>query len=195
LVKVLVVNNYPGRERVVALERCLQKNGAEIVPADLRDVSPGRFDSCDGVVLSGSPDMMSNPKIIMKFQQEADAVLESKAPIFGVCFGHQLVAHAYGAQVVKDAREVKEMVETTVLREDPLFARLPKSLVLMESRYEVVKSLPDGFSRLARSATSKIAAMKHPTRILYGVQFHPERFTKAHPEGDRVLGNFVRMLR
>jgi GMP synthase (glutamine-hydrolysing) len=92
-------------------------------------------------------------------------------------------------------REVKELVKTTVLKEDPLFAGLPRSLMLMESRHEVVKSPPKGFSRLARSATSSISAMKHPSRLLYGVQFHPERFTKAHPEGDRVVGNFVRMLR
>ena len=195
MVRVLVVNNYPGRERVEALERCLRGNGAEVVPAELEEVSPGRFDSYDAVALSGSPDMMTRPRTLSKFQPEVDAVLDSKAPILGVCFGHQLIAHAFGGGVVKDKRGVKEMVETTVLKEDPLFEGLPASLVLMESRYEVVKSLPDGFSLLARSATSKIAAMKHPSRLLYGVQFHPERFTKKHPDGDWVVGNFVRMLR
>ena len=195
MVRVLVVNNYPGRERVVALERCLEGNGAEVVPAELKGVSPRRFDWYDAVVLSGSPDMMTRPTTVSKFRPEVDAVLESKAPVLGVCFGHQLIAHAFGAEVVKDKRDVKEMVETTVLQDDPLFEGLPRSLMLMESRYEVVKSPPDGFSLLARSATSRIAAMKHPSRLLYGVQFHPERFTKKHPEGDRVVGNFVRMLR
>jgi len=195
LVRVLVVNNYPGRERVAALERCVEGNGAEVVPAELKDVSPRRFDRYDAVVLSGSPDMMTRPTTVSKFRPEVDAVLESKAPVLGVCFGHQLIAHAFGAEVVKDKRDVKEMVETTVLQDDPLFEGLPRSLMLMESRYEVVKSPPDGFSLLARSATSRIAAMKHPSRLLYGVQFHPERFTKKHPEGDRVVGNFVRMLR
>ena len=195
MVRVLVVNNYPGRERVVALERCLRGNGADVVPAELEDVSTGRFNSYEAVVLSGSPDMLTLPRTVLKFRQEVDAVLDSKAPVFGVCFGHQLIARAFGGEVVKDGRGVKEMVETTVLKEDPLFDGLPGSLMLMESRHEVVKSPPDGFSLLARSATSRIAAMKHPSRLLYGVQFHPERFTKKHPEGDRVVGNFVRMLR
>jgi GMP synthase (glutamine-hydrolysing) len=195
LVRVVVVNNYPSRERVETLERCLQGNGAEVVSAELPDVSSRRFDSYDGVVLSGSPDMMTDPRTVAKFHSEVDAVLDSKAPIIGVCFGHQLIAHAFGAEIMKDTREVKELVETTVLKGDPIFDGLPKSLMLMESRYEVVKSLPKGFSLLARSATSRIAAMKHPTRLLYGVQFHPERFTRRHPEGDRVVGNFVRMLR
>ena len=195
MVRVLVVNNYPTRERVVTLERCLKENGAEVVPVEMEQVSAAGFDSSDGVVLSGSPAMMSEAKTISKFQPEADAVLDSKAPILGVCFGHQLVAHAFGAQVVRDGRHVLEMVKTTVLKEDPLFDGLPRSLMLTESRYEVVKSLPEGFTLLARSATSRIATMKHRSRLLYGVQFHPERFTKEHPEGTRVVGNFVRMLR
>ena len=195
MVKVLVVNNYPDRERVVALERCLRKNGAEVVPGVLKGVSAEKFESYDAVALSGSPDMMTSPKTVSKFQPEGDAVLDSKVPILGVCFGHQLIAHAFGGKVVKDKQGVKEMVETTVLKEDPLFEGLPRSLMLMESRYEVVKSPPTSFSLLARSATSRIAAMKHPSRLLYGVQFHPERFTKEHPEGDVVIGNFVRMLR
>jgi len=180
---------------VDTLERCLKENGAEVVPIELERVSAAKFDSSDGVVLSGSPAMLSEAKTIPKFQPEAEAVLDSDAPVLGVCFGHQLLAHAFGAEVVRDSRHVLEMVKTTVLKEDPLFQALPRSLMLMESRYEVVKSLPDGFTLLARSVTSRIATMKHPTRLLYGVQFHPERFTKQYPEGDTVIGNFVRMLR
>jgi GMP synthase (glutamine-hydrolysing) len=195
MVRVLVVNNYPSRERVGTLEKCLKGNGAEVVPVELEGVSAARFDSSDGVVLSGSPAMLTDARTIPKFQPEVDAVLDSQAPVLGVCFGHQLLAHAFGAEVVRDGRHVLEMVETTVLKEDPLFDGLSKSLMLVESRYEVVKSLPEGFTLLANSATSRIAAMKHPARLIYGVQFHPERFTKEHPEGDKVVGNFVSMLR
>jgi GMP synthase (glutamine-hydrolysing) len=195
LVRVLTVNNYPSRERAATLEKCLEGNGAEVVPVGLEGVSTARFDSCDGVVLSGSPAMMTEAGTISKYQPEMDAVLGSETPVLGICFGHQLLAHAFGAEVVRDTRHVQEMVRTTVLREDPLFDELPRSLLLMESRYEVVKSVPDGFALLASSTTSRIATMKHPTRLLYGVQFHPECFTKEHPDGDRVVGNFVRMLR
>jgi len=195
LVKVLVVNNYPTRERVETLERCVRGNGAEVVSADWSEASAMDFDSSDGVVLSGSPAMLTGARTMSRFQHEVDAVLDSEVPVLGVCFGHQLLAQAFGGQVVRDGRHVLAMVKTTVLKEDPLFDWLPRSMMLMESRYEVVKSLPDGFTLLARSATSRIATMKHPTRLLYGVQFHPERFTKQHPEGSAVVGNFVRMLR
>ena len=195
MVRVLVVNNYPTRDRVLTLERCLKGNGAEVDPLELGSVSPAKFDSHDGVVLSGSPAMLSEARTVSKFQPEMDAVLESKSPIIGVCFGHQLLACAFGEEVVRDNKHVLEMVKTTVLEEDALFEGLPRSLMLMESRYEVVKSLPDGFTLLARSTKSRIATMKHPTRLLYGIQFHPERFTREHPDGNAVIGNFVRMLR
>ncbi|MDG6993544.1 MAG: hypothetical protein JRN36_01420, partial [Nitrososphaerota archaeon] len=104
-------------------------------------------------------------------------------------------ALALGAGVVKDKRHVLEMVNTTVLGDDPLFEGLSRSLVLFESRYEVVKSVPEGFTLLARSDTSAVAAMKHRRRALYGVQFHPERFTADNPDGDKVVANFIGLLK
>ena len=195
MVNVLVVNNYPTNERVETLERCVRGNGAVVTSCDWSEASAEKFDVHDGVVLSGSPAMLTDEKTIPKYKREADAIVESKVPVLGICFGHQLMASAFGAQVIKDRRHVLEMVKTTVLAEDPLFKGLPRSLMMLESRYEVVRSLPDGFGLLARSATSKIAAMKQSRRPLYGLQFHPERFTKDHPEGDAVVGNFVRSLR
>jgi GMP synthase (glutamine-hydrolysing) len=195
LSKVLAVNNYPSRERFERLESCLDLNGANVTSTDWNRVSAKKFDSFDGVVLSGSPDMMSETRTQTKFQDEIDAMIDSRVPILGVCFGHQMMAHAFGSEVVKDGRHVLEMVKTTVIRDDPLFAGLPKSLMLLESRHEVVRSLPRGFALLARSETSEIATMKHTTRILYGVQFHPERYTKEYPDGSRVVANFLRLLK
>ena len=195
MVRVLAVNNYPSRERFLRVERCLKGNGADVVSADWSEASASRFESSDGVVLSGSPDMMSDGKTVSKFRREMDAVTDSRVPVLGICFGHQMMARAFGAEVVKDGKAVLGMVETRVLADDPLFQGLPRSLMLLESRHEVVKSLPKGFSLLARSATSDIATMKHRTRPLYGVQFHPERYTKENPDGNKVVANFLALLK
>ena len=189
------MNNYPTRERFERLEGCLKDNGASVTSIDWDRASPHLFDSFDGVALSGSPDMMSEEKVQEKFRSEIEAILDSRVPVLGVCFGHQMMAHAFGAEVVKDGRHVLEMVETRVPAEDPLFDGLPKSLMLLESRHEVVKSLPKMFRLLASSDTSEIATMKHSTRPLYGIQFHPERYTKENPDGNGVVGNFVRILK
>lgn len=195
LTRVLAVNNYPRRDQSGRLAGCIRESGAEVTTIEPGEASRSRFGEFDGVVLSGSPDMWTDGATAGRFEAEVRAVTESAVPVMGVCFGHQLIARAFGAEVVRDAREVKEMVRTSVLSEDPLFEGLSRSLVLRESRYEVVKSLPPGFSLLARSEASAIAAMKHDRRLVYGVQFHPESYTADHPEGRMVVGNFVRLLR
>lgn len=195
MVRVLTVNNYPTPERFERLRQCVEGNGAAVTSVEWDGLSRGMFDSFDGVVLSGSPDMMSEEKTRAKFRRESEAILGSKVPVLGVCFGHQMMARAFGAEVVKDGKHILDMVETKVLAEDPLFEGLPRSLMLLESRHEIVSSLPGGFRLLARSATSEIAAMRHEKRPLYGVQFHPERYTKENPEGNTVVGNFVRILK
>jgi len=194
LASVLAVNNYPTRERFERLEKCLMDNGAKVTSVDFDSVSPRLFGQFDGVALSGSPDMMSEDRVAAKFSKEMDAIVDSNVPVLGVCFGHQMMARAFGSEVVKDGRHILEMVQTKVLAEDPLFAGLPRPMMLLESRHEIVKTLPPGFRLLATSATSEIATMKHLTRPLYGVQFHPERYTKDNPDGNTVVGNFVRLL-
>ena len=194
MARVLAVNNYPTRERFERLERGLRAAGAEVTSADWTSASSKRFNSYDGVVLSGSPDMMSTEKAQRKFSGEVDAIRDSKVPLLGICFGHQMIAHAFGSRVVQDRENVIRMVPTTVVSKDNLFVGMRSSLMLLESRHEVVESLPDGFRLLAKSEVSEVAAMRHPTRPIFGVQSHPERYTAENPDGITVLGNFVRAL-
>lgn len=194
LVKVLAVNNYPNLERFDRLRSCVEHNGAEVKAVDWREASHRLFDSYDGVILSGSPDMMSNEATQTKFAAEVEAVRGSSVPILGVCFGHQAIAHAFGTGVVEDRENVLKFVRTTVLESDPLFKGLPREIMLLESRREIVRELPVGFRLLATSETSKLAAIKHPTRLVYGVQSHPERYTAENPGGDLLVRNFLALL-
>lgn len=193
--KVLAVNNYPTRERFERLERGVRDAGADVTSIDWPSPSSKRFGSYDGVVLSGSPDMMSQEKVQRKFANEVDAIRDSQVPVFGICFGHQMIAHAFGSRVVQDRENVLRMVPTRVLAPDPLFAGMKSSLMLLESRHEVVESVPEGFKLIAKSDTSDVAGMRHPTRPIFSLQSHPERYTSENPDGSTVLGNFVKSLR
>lgn len=195
LIKVLAVNNYPTPERFERLRRCLEENGAEVTPIDWSESSASRFDEFDGVALSGAPDMLSKESTQAKFQAEVDAILRTKVPVLGVCFGHQMMAHAFGSRVIEDGEHVLRFVKTEPVVKDPIFDGISSPAMLLESRHEIVEALPESFQLLATSETSRIAAMKHSKRPLYGVQFHPERYTSESPDGFRVVGNFVRMLR
>jgi GMP synthase (glutamine-hydrolysing) len=195
LVRVLAVNNYPTTERFERLRKSLAENGAEVTSTNWAGTRASRFNEFDGVALSGAPDMMSEESTQRKFRAEVDAIRDSHVTVLGVCFGHQLMAHAFGSRVVKDKENVLRFVKTTALVRDPLFSGLPQNMMLLESRQEVVQTLPAGFQLIARSETSPIAAMKHETRPLYGVQFHPERCTPDNSAGNKVMRNFVNLLR
>ncbi len=157
------------------------------------DSSAAKFDEFDGVVLSGSPAMLSGAGSETPYLGEMDAISGSTVPILGICFGHQLMSMTYGSKVVMAPSPTKRFVSTEVLWKDRLFSGLPKRISVFESHHEVVESVPEGFVLLARSPTSPIAAMKHRERPLFGVQFHPERNTPEKPDGDVFVGNFVQV--
>jgi GMP synthase (glutamine-hydrolysing) len=194
LVSVLAVNNYPSTDRFERLRSCLEEGGASVTVADRASCSVAQFDSFDGVALSGSPDMLSDSSVVKKYMTELDAIRKADVPILGVCFGHQLIAIAFGSEVVKAREPVQEFVNTELLVPDPLFEGLPASSMLLESRHEIVKSLPDDFILLARSDKSPIAGMKHRVKPLYGVQSHPERYTLDNPAGKQLVRNFIETL-
>ncbi len=194
MVKVLAVNNYPSIDRFDRLRDSLASNGAKVTSADWHEASASRFDEFDGVVLSGSPDMLSEQSVRAKFAKEIEAIVETRSPLLGVCFGLQLIGCAFGSKVVKNGPMIREYVDTEVLLPDELFAGLPRTIRVFESHEEVVQPLPRGFVLLARSKTSPIAAVRHSARAIRGLQFHPERNDADAPHGKTVLANFVKGL-
>ncbi len=77
------------------------------------------------------------------------------------------------------------------VRKDPLFKGLPKNLLMRCSHSCEVKKLPRDFELIASSAHCKIEGMRHKTKTLYGVQFHPEAFAAPYFHGRTLLENFA----
>lgn len=132
-------------------------------------------------------------------------------PMIGFCGGHQLIAHAYGAEIgpmrslrasEPDARPdfgsgfFKEsgFLPVRVVAEDELFAGLPSEISVCEEHYWEVKALPEGFVLLAATESCRVQAFRLGSRLVYGTQFHPERFDDAHPEGGMLLRNFFAQI-
>jgi GMP synthase (glutamine-hydrolysing) len=84
-------------------------------------------------------------------------------------------------------------VEVQVLKEDEILRGLPPKFKTWASHMDQVIELPQGFEVLARSNVCEIEAMKHLTRPLYGVQWHPE---VVHTDyGAQLLDNFIALCR
>jgi GMP synthase (glutamine-hydrolysing) len=132
-----------------------------------------------------------------------EVIKKAPQPMLGVCGGHQQIALAFGAPIdlmgrlepgegYEGAKRERGYfpVETSGAG---IFKNLSKEITVWHSHFDEVKKLPRGFRRTASNETCNIQAMEHAERPLFGVQFHPELFDEAHPDGQKVLDNFLRM--
>jgi len=116
-----------------------------------------------------------------------------KMPTLGICFGHQLFARVFGAEVLSG--ELIERYETVIVTEKvPLFQDLSPEAEFLESHREYVDFHSverAGWRVVAQSASCAVEAMHHPTRPVFGVQFHPER---SGPNGQKLFDNFYNRI-
>jgi len=201
---VLLVNNYLSRPEakirryVEALEAI---SDAELQVVRFCDVGPELWAELEGqveaVVLSGSEACLSRLGDRAFFEQEAAFVRLAEVPVLGICFGHQLIAWAFGAEVISLPKPLTEPKEVVVEVPDRIFAswRPGDKLYVAEWHQDAVEALPPGFVRLATSGFCRVEAMMHLRRPIYGVQFHPERRPGDWPgeswDGLQVLRNFL----
>jgi GMP synthase (glutamine-hydrolysing) len=158
----------------------------EIHPGTLGVEAVRAFDPC-GIILSGGPASVLEPGA-----PDLDlAILELGRPVLAICYGLQLLAHRLGGLVEKaDDREYGRAL-LKIERDDPLFGSASGAeRVVWMSHGDRVLRLPEGFVVLARSENSPFAAVRHTSRPIWGVQFHPE---VTHTEGGAaLLESFVR---
>ena len=136
---------------------------------------PGEY---SGVVVTGSAAMVSHRHDWSERTGEwlAKAVHEGM-PVLGVCFGHQLMAHALGGVVGPNpmGRQIgTQPIEILpAAASDPLMCQLPQSISAQTTHIESVHKLPPGAVRLATSPRDHNHAFRFGPRA-WGVQFHPE---------------------
>jgi GMP synthase (glutamine-hydrolysing) len=119
-----------------------------------------------------------------------DYVLQQGVPVLGICYGMQLLAHCLGGQVAPAGEREYGPAELSVTDlSSSLFAGLPFSMPVWTSHGDRIETLPPDFVTLATTANSPIAAMGHPQRRVYGLQFHPE--VVHTPQGQQIIRNFL----
>lgn len=163
---------YPEMFRSVLLKA---DPGVEVVSFDVeRGELPPRGGYCDGYVITGSRRSVyeAEPWIERLGAWVQEAVAEGTS-LVGVCFGHQLVAHALGGKTEKAPRGWTIGVQTYDLTEPLPGTGAGCSLKLIHSHQDQVTALPPGAERLGGNAACPIALYRIGERVLC-VQGHPE---------------------
>ena len=154
----------------------------EILPCDapeekIRALLP------QGFILSGGPASVYDPGA----PQMPAFVLESGLPVLGICYGLQLIAHTLGGKVAPGSE--REYGHALLNVPEPNALLPAGSHQVWMSHGDRVEALPSGFTALASSPGSPVAAIVSSDRRVYGIQFHPEvRHTAI---GAALLRNFA----
>ena len=116
-------------------------------------------------------------------------LLKGEIPVLGICYGMQLACDVLGGKV--DSTPAAEYGHATchVTDSSNLLKGVAGETDVWMSHGDIVKSVPQHFVSLAKTSNSPIAAIKHDSLPVYGLQFHPEVTHTA--EGTTILRNFV----
>lgn len=138
-----------------------------------------------GIIFSGGPQSV-NAKDAYKIKWSIE---DTKVPILGICYGHQLIAHKIGGEIESGSNKEYGYTEINCGNETGILAdTAPKQKVWMSHGDHVVK-LPKGYEILASTEQVPVAAYKSSDNMIFGVQFHPE---VSHTEyGSKILDNFL----
>jgi GMP synthase (glutamine-hydrolysing) len=138
-----------------------------------------------GIILSGGPASVYAPGA-PRLERE---LLDLGVPVLGICYGMQLLVHELGGRV--EQAEVGEFgrSDLTVSESGVLLAGMHKEQTCWMSHRDTVFEAPAGFTALASSTASPVAAVEDVERGIYGIQFHPE--VVHTPYGQEILTRFL----
>ncbi len=140
------------------------------------------------IILSGGPSSV--------YAAEAPsidpALFSAGTPVFGMCYGFQLMARGMGGEVAHTG--AREYGRTAVTVTDPgtLLAEIPTEHTVWMSHGDSVVAAPEGFRVLAATDVTPVAAFEDVDRGLAGVQWHPEVLHTEH--GQKVLEHFLHTI-
>ena len=192
--KIVIIDNYDSF--TYNLAHLIKELGAEVtvyrndqpeVQALIDNADNIEFDK---IVLSPGPGIPSEAGLLL----DVIRTFAGKKPMLGVCLGHQAIGEVFGGRLT-NLSDVFHGVATegTQFGDDPIFAGLPKRIVM--GRYHSWVVSKDGFPSCleitAESDEGQVMALRHKEYDIHGIQFHPESVLTT--EGKTMIGNWLKL--
>jgi para-aminobenzoate synthetase len=140
----------------------------------------------DCVIISPGPGRPDRPR---DFGVSRDVILKAEVPVLGVCLGHQGIACLFGGQV-SQVPPVHGQSSEVIHDGDELFKGIPQRFSAV--RYHslaVMEPLSPELRKIAWTSDGTVMALRHVTKPIWGVQFHPESVSSEY--GFELLRNFL----
>jgi len=161
---------------------------SEIVPCDItpKEIKEkNKTMNVKGLILSGGPWSVYE-KDAPKFDPD---ILKMGIPILGLCYGHQMIAYFSSGKVEPGTKKEYGIAHVSVDKPVGVLKGLGKKEKVWMSHGDTVYELPEDYEMLAYTESCPVAAYRHKTRQIYGLQWHPE---VVHTEnGMKMLHNFI----
>jgi anthranilate synthase/aminodeoxychorismate synthase-like glutamine amidotransferase len=186
-VKTLLIDNYDSYTFNL-YQLLAELNGDEplVVRNDECDWTELARLPVENIVISPGP---GAPEKRADFGVCADVLRKARIPVLGVCLGHQGLGAVYGARIAPAPVAMHGRLSRIYHNEDTLFIDLPQGFRAVRYHSLVVtEPLPPWLERIAWTMDGIVMGLRHTSRPLWGVQFHPESIATEY--GRMMLTNF-----
>ena len=161
---------------------------SEIVPCDITTEEIEEMNktmNVKGMILSGGPWSVYEEDA-PKFDPK---ILDMGIPILGLCYGHQMIVYLSEGKVEPGSKREYGIAYVAINKPVGILKGLGQKEKVWMSHGDTVYDLPEDYEMLAFTESCPVAAYRHKTRQIYGLQWHPE---VVHTEnGMKMLHNFI----
>ncbi|MGN0879723.1 MAG: anthranilate synthase component II [Oligosphaeraceae bacterium] len=186
---IYMIDNYDSF--TYNLVQYLQMLGAEVVVRRNDEVSVEEVltSGAAGVVLSPGPGRPDEAGIMLELIRRGGDM-----PMLGVCLGHQAIGAAFGARIIHAKQLMHGKLSTITHDGQGVFKGLPETFQAVRYHSLAIdeSSLPDCLVPTAHSEDGELMGVRHTSRPLEGIQYHPESILSQN--GKRQLRNFLTLV-
>lgn len=190
-VRILLIDNYDSFTYNLVQAFAMQGADVRVFRNDVIDEEEALAVKPTHLVISPGPGRPEGAGVSMDMID----LFSERAPVLGVCLGHQCLVSHFGGKIVRAGRLMHGKTSRVSHDGRLLFEGL--SQPFDAGRYHSLcadqETLPADLVLTAETERGEIMGVRHETLPLFGIQFHPE--SVLTPEGDKLLANFVRMTR